>query len=284
MQRGVSPQSLYAATHLAIFNRVRAELTSMGATVKEFDIPDIEDVDQNPYFTPLMSTSKPQPTLATVNGIPLTPALALTYANRSEIEYIEAVAAFAQGRPADQVTALLGNYTLRNADGSAGTFDSTAAIYAAVPAGARREAELRRRQLAANYAAALDKAGVDFMLIMQLPATIGRRANASFPLNRAYYQVPNALAWPLVSFPAGFADGLPVSVQFWGPRFSEPTLTQAMIDYQARHPEWHTAVPPDPTKRPALTAMSPRATAKATAQLAPEYMNDPAATEEAMRG
>jgi hypothetical protein len=54
-----------------------------------------------------------------------------------------------------------------------------------VPAGARREAERRRRQLAANYAAALDTAGVDFMLVMQLPATIGLRANAGFPLNRA---------------------------------------------------------------------------------------------------
>jgi amidase/aspartyl-tRNA(Asn)/glutamyl-tRNA(Gln) amidotransferase subunit A len=95
--------------------------------------------------------------------------------------------------------------------------------------------------------------------------------------------VPNALAWPLVSFPAGFADGLPVSVQLWGPRFSEVELTQAMIDYQARHPEWHTAIPPDPAPKPAGARMSPQATAKAESALAPEYMNDPVATEEALR-
>ena len=112
----------------------------------------------------------------------------------------------------------------------------------------------------ANYQQALDDAGVDFMLTMQLPQGIGKRtaSGGNFPASRAYYQVPNAMSWPLVSFPIGLDSlGLPISAQLWGPRFSEPVLVQAMIDYQAAHPEHHKAIPPDPTPKTAAGRAEP---------------------------
>jgi hypothetical protein len=65
------------------------------------------------------------------------------------------------------------------------------------------------------------------------------------------------MSWPLVSFPAGFDSlSLPVSVQLWGPRFCEPQLVQTMIDFQANYPDYHKAVPPDPTFKAAPTTLA----------------------------
>ena len=75
-----------------------------------------------------------------------------------------------------------------------------------------------------------------------------------------------ALGWPLVSFPVGYVQGLPVSAQFWGPRFTEPQLTQAMIDYQAHFPDYNSVAPADPVLPVATTAPS-AATPKANANL-----------------
>ena len=73
-------------------------------------------------------------------------------------------------------------------------------------------------------------------------------AGGGFPVYRAYYQLPNALAWPMVSFPVGYDStvGLPIAAQFWGPRFSEPQIVQAAIDYQEHYP----AVPQRGPARP----------------------------------
>jgi hypothetical protein len=61
----------------------------------------------------------------------------------------------------------------------------------------------------------------------------------------------------MVSFPIGFNSiEMPITAQFKGPRFSEPQLAQAMIDYQARYPEWHTAAPPNPVATPAAKVLS----------------------------
>jgi hypothetical protein len=120
------------------------------------------------------------------------------------------------------------------------------------------------------------------MLTMQLPQGIGKRGTngGSFPAQRAYYQVPNAMSWPLVSFPVGLDSlGLPISVQFWGPRFSEPQLVQAMIDYQAAHPEHHKAIPPDPT--PKTTTLARRAPVP-EGDVAPWESNDPAVLDAAL--
>jgi hypothetical protein len=75
---------------------------------------------------------------------------------------------------------------------------------------------------------------------------------------RAYYQVPNAIGWPMTSFPVGYVSGLAVSAQFWGPRFSEPDIVQAAVDYQAHFPQYHEAAPADPTP-PSAAAQRARA-------------------------
>jgi Asp-tRNA(Asn)/Glu-tRNA(Gln) amidotransferase A subunit family amidase len=258
---GVDPQSLYGPDQLAVFNRVRGQLEALGATVKEFPGLDLEDIseDANPYFAPY-TTGVTQPTLATVDGTALTPVTVIAAASHSDIRYIDAVKDFAADKPADQQAALLAQYG-RVPGGGSGTktFDANIVLEDGAPAGARREGERRRRKLQANYAAALDDAGVDFMLTMQLPQGIGKRSasGGSFPAQRAYYQAPNAMSWPLVSFPAGFDSlSLPVSVQLWGPRFCEPQLVQTMIDFQANYPDYHKAVPPDPTFKAAPTTLA----------------------------
>jgi Asp-tRNA(Asn)/Glu-tRNA(Gln) amidotransferase A subunit family amidase len=253
-QGGVDPQSLYGPDQLAAFNRVRSELEALGATVKEFTGLNVEDVSEgaNPYFAPY-TTGVTQPTLQTIDGTAVTPVTALSNASHCDVHYTEAVRDFAADKPAPQQAALLAQYG-RVPGGGSGTrtWDAAIALQSGVTADVRREGERRRRKLMANYAQALDDAGVDFMLTMQLPQGIGKRTSGggSFPAQRAYYQVPNAMSWPLVSFPVGLdALGLPISVQLWGPRFCEPQLVQAMIDYQTHYPDHHKAVPPDPTPK-----------------------------------
>ncbi len=95
------------------------------------------------------------------------------------------------------------------------------------------------------------------MLVMNTPSV---PTTTTIPIYRSTYQLPNLLGWPMINFPAGAvvktgatAEAAPVpgttmaaSVAFWGPRFSEPEIVQAAIDYQAAHPQWHTARPADP--------------------------------------
>jgi len=122
----------------------------------------------------------------------------------------------------------------------------------------RYDGEHRRRTLIANYTKALADHGVDFMLVLTLGDVIGKRAGGGpgFPNFRAYFQVPNAIGWPMVSFPVGYVSGLAVSAQFWGPRFSEADIVQAALDYQANFGEYNHAAPTDPK----ATTPSPTAT------------------------
>ncbi len=120
------------------------------------------------------------------------------------------------------------------------------------------------------------------MLVLSLGDVINQRADGDvdFPVYRTCFQAPNALGWPMVSFPAGYTAGLPISAQFWGPRFAEPTLVQAMVDYQAHFPEYHTAAPPDPI----FATPTPKPTPRTPAVPAPgNPTNDPILGEEAIR-
>ena len=93
------------------------------------------------------------------------------------------------------------------------------------------------------------------MLVFSLGDVIGLRSGGTgFPVFRAYYQVPNAIGWPMTSFPVGYVRGLAVSAQFWGPRFTEPDIVAAAVDYQARFPAYHTAAPADPVAAPPMAA------------------------------
>lgn len=223
------PQNTYQAGYLAVFERVRTELIALGATVKTFPWVNMTQVNQDPFF---LSTTSVGSTTAGATSARNT----IAYAARAELRYIEAVAAFAATRGSKQAAALESNY---------GNFVTTAAQYRSVTAGMRTEAEARRRQLVHNCNKSLADNGVDFMMVMATPSA---PTTSIIPVYRSYYQLPNQIGWPMVNFPAGFdsATGMPACIAFWGPRFSEQELVQAMIDYQAHYPQWHTARPPDP--------------------------------------
>jgi Asp-tRNA(Asn)/Glu-tRNA(Gln) amidotransferase A subunit family amidase len=262
LKTGVSPQSVYGAGHLAVFNRLVSQLESLGAKVIEFPGMDMTDFSVNPYF------SNPD-VLGTVDGSPVSPSTAVVNASRYEVRYADAVSDFcASGTPSASSVATLTSQYGRVAPGTSGaTFASADTFNGGISTAARYEGEQRRRTMINNYAAALNAHDVDFMLIFSLGDVIGQRTGSTgFPVYRAYYQVPNALGWPLVSFPVGYVQGLPVSAQFWGPRFTEPQLTQAMIDYQAHFPDYNSAAPADPVLPVATTAPS-ATTPKAKANL-----------------
>ncbi|WP_051471588.1 amidase [Patulibacter minatonensis] len=287
-----SPQSLYDADHKAAFDRVRGELEALGATVKEFrglDItnygtaPDYLDGENPYYLNPAV--------LQTIDNAPITPRNAVVFSNRQEIQYLEAIEAFAATQSTTVQTTLLTQYGRR--PGEVATADRTWAAAKLttnrVTNGARREGERRRRLLIDKYQQSLDDAGVDIMLVMSIGQEVGRRnaANASdgLPLRR-YNQIANDLSWPMVNFPVGQTSGakLPICVQLWGPRFSEPRLVQAMIDYQAKHPEHHTRLPADPVA-PAMRTLSRALRLQAAQGEAgepdPYGTNDPVASENA---
>jgi amidase/aspartyl-tRNA(Asn)/glutamyl-tRNA(Gln) amidotransferase subunit A len=268
-----------------VFNRLVGQLQGLGARVIEFKGLDMTDQAQNPYYSSA-------DVLATVDGSPVSPSAAVVNANRYEVRFVAAVADFcSSGIPSEDAVATLTAQYGRRAPGEASaSFASADRFNGGIPASVRYEGEQRRRKLIANYTKALEDAGVDFMLVLQLGDVIGQRTGGGpgFPVYRAYYQVPNALGWPMVSFPAGYVQGLPVSAQFWGPRFSEPDIVQAMIDYQANFPDYHTAAPADPTPPPP-SAGSPSPSPSATPRMAPRVLpqndptNDPVLGEQAVR-
>jgi Asp-tRNA(Asn)/Glu-tRNA(Gln) amidotransferase A subunit family amidase len=261
IKTGVSPQSVYGSGHLAVFNRLVGQLESLGANVIEFPGLDMTDFSQNPYF------ANPD-VLATVDGSPVSPSAAVVNANRYEVRYADAVADFCNSSipSASSAATLTSQYGRRAPGATATTFASADAFNGGITAAVRYEGEQRRRTLITNYAAALNAHGVDFMLVFSLGDVIGLRSGGQgFPVYRAYYQVPNALGWPMASFPVGYVQGLAVSAQFWGPRFSEPALVQAMIDYQAHFPQYNSAAPADlvpPASAPA-PAVTPHLVAPA---------------------
>ncbi|MDX8153351.1 amidase [Patulibacter brassicae] len=282
-----SPQSLYDPDHKAAFDRLRGELEALGATVKEIrglDItnygtaPDYLD-GENPYY------NNPA-VLETIDGTPVTPRNAVVLSNRTEIRYVEAVKEFAATQPADVQATLTTQYGRVPGGASSGTrtLDASIALNAGVTAKARYEGERRRHALVDGYQKSLDDEGVDFLLVLSIGQEVGKRspsnASGGLPLRR-YNQIANDLSWPMVSFPVGQTSnvGLPISAQFWGPRFSEPRLVQAMIDYQAHHPEHHTRLPADPPT-PTTTGLRDLLRRQAPeTEVDPTMTNDPVVTE-----
>jgi len=247
----VDPQSTYGPKHLEAFERVCNELRAMGAEVKEFNGVDFLNFaeNENPYYN--------NPTiLEEVEGAKITPSAAVLNPNRYDFHYTEAAQAFAETRPAAQAENLEKNFGAKLPGASVATWEGAIKQQGGVKETTRREGERRRRLWASNYKAAFDKAGVDFMVVLSIGDTPPKRTGKFQTYkSRRNNQLANSMSFPMVSFPVGFDDiGLPISAQFKGPRFSEPQMAQAMIDYQARHPEWHTAAPPNPTPIPIPTA------------------------------
>ncbi|MGW4467775.1 amidase [Micromonospora sp. NPDC004704] len=260
---GTAPAETYDADYRAAFERFKQELVRLGARVKEFPGLDVTVPENDPYF-------RTPDRLAVPVGAPVSPATAVLSPNRYEIRYWQAVQAFADSHPAN-AEALRRQF---------GDFAAAAATAGSIPASVRDEGERRRRVLQANYQRALDEAGVDFMLVLPIGARIGPRSGGTQLSNyRTFYQLPNALTWPMVSFPIGYdgTEGLPINAAFWGPRFSEPTLVQAAIDYQDRYPSYHRAAPPDPT----FEAQRSRGLSPSEEVVPPELSNDPLVAERA---
>ncbi|MDW5328952.1 amidase [Plantactinospora sp. KLBMP9567] len=263
---GIPPAQTYDPDHRAAFERFKRELVGMGARVQDFAGLDVTVPENDPYFR----TADRLPVPA---GNAVSPATAVLSPNRYEIRYWQAVAAFAESHPGN-AEALRRQF---------GDLAAAAATAGAIPAAVRDEGERRRRTLQANYQRALDDAGVDFMLVLPIGGTIGPRfGGTQLPNYRTFYQLPNALTWPMVSFPIGYdsTEGLPINAAFWGPRFSEPTLVAAAVDYQDRHPEHHRAAPADPVFDPAARR-APQVAADEV--VPPELSNDPLVAEEAWR-
>lgn len=240
------PAEVYHPDHRAALARLREQLVSLGAVVKEFPGLDVDRPANNPYH-------RSADVLATVEGVKISPVSAVVLPNRFEVGFHEAVRAFAATRSEAAAAVLRAAYGSKAADGSGPTFEVATRVAGAISTSVRAEGERRRRQLRANYQAALAGHGVDFMLVLTFGAHLDRRANPEVLTTPVRdHQLANALAWPMVSFPIGYAGTptLPISAQFWGPRFSEPKLVQAVLDYQHHFPEYHNAAPPDPAPAP----------------------------------
>jgi aspartyl-tRNA(Asn)/glutamyl-tRNA(Gln) amidotransferase subunit A len=268
-RQNVDPQSLYQPSHAQALSRFIRELEQLGATVKEFSGADflVFSEAENPYY------NNPD-VLQVVDGSNISPSAAVINPNRYDIRYVDAIAEFAATRPADQRDALLAQYGRRPGGATTGdrTFEAATAVLAGVSASVRAEGERRRRQWAANYKRRFDEAGVDFMLVLTLGGKPALRADQSYPVRRNN-QLANSMSFPMVSFPIGYVDGLPINAEFKGPRFSEPELTQAMVDYQARFPEHNRARPVDPQPRTAAQRLSQRVATSGDDD--PTLSNDP---------
>ena len=270
---GKAPAETYDADYRFAFERTKTQLRALGATVFDFAGLDVTVPENDPYF-------RSRDVLATIADAPVSPATAVLNPNRYEIKYWEAPKQFAATVPESQAALLRAAF---------GDFDARTAAAGAVPESVRVEGENRRKTLQANFQQALDDARVDFMLVMPIGAKIGPRTGGTqLPNYRTFYQLPNALAWPMVTFPVGYdstSDGLPINAAFWGPRFSEAQLVQTAIDYQDRYPEYNRAAPPDPAALASRQAPSRRGAVVEPAfeVVEPELSTDPLIAEQAWR-
>ena len=251
-EQNVDPQSTYNPEYLAAFERLCNELRGLGATVKNFNGVDFLNFEesQNPYFNnPIV--------LEEVDGVKITPSSGILNPNRYDFHYVEAAQAFAETRPEAQAKELLKNFGATPPGGTERTWEEAIKQEKMVTEGARREGERRRRLWASNYKRNFDEAGVDFMVVMSVADVLPKRLESESYKNRRNNQIANSLSFPMVSFPIGFNSiEMPITAQFKGPRFSEPEMAQAMIDYQARYPEWHTAAPPNPVAKTTAKVLS----------------------------
>jgi len=251
-EKNVDPQSTYGPEYLAAFERFCNELRGMGANVIDFDGVDFEDFSEsaNPYFNnPIV--------LEEVEGAKISPSSAILSPNRYDFHYTEAPQAFAATRPTPQAENLQKQFGAKLPGASAATWEGAIKQQGGVKETARREGERRRRLWASNYKGAFDANNVDFMVVMSVADVLPKRLESETYKNRRNNQIANSLSFPMVSMPIGFNSlNMPITAQFKGPRFTEPEMVQAMIDYQARYPEWHTAAPPNPVAKTTAKVLS----------------------------
>ena len=255
---GAPPATTYDTAYLSAYHRFIGQLTSLGAEVVEFDGLDLLSPENDPFTY--------GPVIEEIDGYPVGAILACTATRTLNLRKMEALDAFISTCEGEQRDKLEQHYRL--------LIDLYKNHYSKMQFSTIATGERRRRQLRTHYQKALDDNNIDFMMVLPLGAHIPRRFPGpgkpgpyNFSNMRNHYGAPNNLGWPVVTFPVGISTfspvdtsidddtRLPITAAFWGPRFSEPLLIQAAIDFQSHFPEYHNAVPPDPvfgpdTRRP----------------------------------
>lgn len=250
LQPNVPPAQTYGTDHRQAFDRFKSELQQLGAQVIEFPGLDMnEESNRIFYGGPIIWSGEE-------SFMTASPAVAASYCLHYEANYWQAMEEFAASRPPEDKAALLRQYGAQY----------TQPIVEHLPCSIRTEAEQRRRQQMSMWQQCLDDSGVDFMMVMPLGDHVGFRRGLGDPAgiqnNRQTPDLPNALGWPMVTFPIGHGSSgvekpLPINVAFWGPRFSEALLVQAAIDYQQHYPEHHQQAPEDPSRWIAVVSAKP---------------------------
>jgi Asp-tRNA(Asn)/Glu-tRNA(Gln) amidotransferase A subunit family amidase len=249
-QSNTPPAETYDVDYRAAFDRFKGQLTELGATLIDFPFLDFDDPEDAPFASvQLLGVLLDK----RGNERPITQMSAVFMSNLFETGQGPAIEAFANNIAPEHKAELMQQYDLEN----------FAHVNGAIPLAWRVIGESRRRLEQASCQQALDAAGVDFMMVMPLGAHIGQRfsdvCGPMIPNQRAHYTSPNLQGWPMLSFPIGYGQTgvplkLPINAAFWGPRFSEPLIIQAAIDFQHHFPDYHNDAPPDPaftTRRPA---------------------------------
>ena len=239
------PYQSYSQHYKEAFDRLKRELSSLGATVLEFDGLDFDDEADDPYYYADSALLGPVDT--EVFGEPrefyVSSQRAVITPYIVETPWLGELEKFADTCPEPQREMLRRNYLV---------FNEPLILEGIIAKGYLAEGQRRLAQLRTNYLAALGEKNIDFMLVLPLGDHPGYKKLPvlfDLPIQRYYKDIPNAMGWPMVTFPVGHAmtEGdapveMPISAAFWGPRFKDDRLVQAVIDYQA-HFDYHKKMP-----------------------------------------
>jgi len=268
LELGMPPSDSYDTDYRTAFERFKGQLAEMGAAVVDFPGLDLREQANAPYLWPAPFyelLDEEGELLFAING----PA-ATSYPAQLENQYWTAIQNFADALEDEEQRVELLKITAPHYYSKIGR----------LPIAVRILAENLRRQQQMLFEQALDQHNIDFMMVLPIGAHIRLRSdpyNQRIPVRRMYSELPNALAWPLITFPIGYGQTdlpgpMPISAAFWGRRFSEPLIVQAAIDFQDRFPEYHNAAPVDPTFGPFAKSLPP---VLGVLEIPPEFCADP---------
>ncbi|WP_426116742.1 amidase [Pseudomonas sp. DSP3-2-2] len=268
LELNVPPSESYDTDYSNAFKQFKADLASLGANLVEFPGLDLNIEINAPYLSPYPFydvEGEDGQLLMRVNG-----PVGTTYPNQFETLHWLAIRDFALSLSSEE-----------HRDELLQVYHPDESHYVAgiIPVGIRVEAENRRRQQQVLFEKALDRDSIDFMVVMPIGAHLGLLSDPYMERirrRRIYVEAPNALAWPMVTFPINHGQTdlprpLPITAAFWGRRFSEPMLVQAAIDFQDRFAKYHTRAPTDPV----FTGIASKAPILRFWDIPPECSNDP---------
>ncbi len=239
------PYQSYSERYKQAFDRLKDELSSLGATVVEFNGLDFSSTTDDPYYAEsneLLGSVETE-IYGELSEFFVSALRAVITPYTVESAWLDEVEKFADTCPGPQKDKLK-NYFI--------VFNEQLILDGIIAKGYLVEGQRRLEQLRANYVAALFEHGIDFMLVLPLGDHPGYKKLPELldlPVQRYYKERPNIMGWPMVTFPIGHAvtEGaapveMPISAAFWGPRFKDAVLVQAVIDYQ-EHFDYHKKMP-----------------------------------------